>query len=121
MKFTHKLSPIIVLLVLFLGLKTGYSQNEQEKIDSLLIHKRAFNKTHAFIFKIQLYNGNETEAYKTKARFETIFSEYKVSVIYSLPEFKTQIGPFKTRLEADRVLNIIRKKFVTARVLKDKN
>jgi len=40
--------------------------------------------------------------------------------MYKSPEWKTQVGNFTTRLEADRILNIISEKFTGAIVLEDK-
>lgn len=100
-----------------------FAQSESEKIHTLIEQKRNFNKNNknSIVFKIQLYNGNETEAYKVKRNFDLEFPEYKTVIDASKqPDWKTQVGYFKTRLEADQVLTIIRKKFAGAIVLKDK-
>ena len=102
---------------------SAFAQSETEKIHSLIEQKRNFNKNNknSIVYKIQLYNGNETEAYKVKRNFDLEFPEYKTVIDASKqPDWKTQVGYFKTRLEADRVLIIISKKFVGAIVLKDK-
>jgi len=62
----------------------------------------------------------EDESYEIKRNFEASFPDYKVKVVYNKPEFKTQVGQFKTRLEADKVLIIIKEKFNGAIVLEDK-
>ncbi len=84
--------------------------------------KKSFNKNNknSIVYKIQLYNGDEDEAYKMQRDFEAIFPEYLVKVVYNKPEFKTQVGQFKTRLEADKVLIIIKEKYNGAIVLEDK-
>jgi len=109
-------------LLLLLSSENLYSQSENEKISNLIEQKRAFNKKNksSIVYKIQLYNGNETEAYEIKLNFNTSFPEYKTKIIYKSPEWKTQVGNFTTRLEADRVLNIIKEKFAGAIVLEDK-
>lgn len=109
-------------LVFLLGITNSYSQSENEKINNLIEQKRVFNKEtkNSIVYKIQLYNGNETEAYKIKLNFDTTFPEYKTKIIYKQPDWKTQVGIFTTRLEADRILNIIKEKFDGAIVLKDK-
>jgi len=40
--------------------------------------------------------------------------------IYNAPEWKTHVGKYKTRLDADKVLIIIKEKFAGAIVLEDK-
>jgi hypothetical protein len=99
-----------------------YSQSEDEKITTLIDQKVNFNKANknSTVFKIQLYNGDETEAYKIKEDFNTSFPDFKAEVVYDKPEWKTQINKFKTRLDADRVALIIKEKFSAAIVLEDK-
>lgn len=99
-----------------------YSQTEQDKISSLVNQKRDFNKNNktSTVYKIQLFNGVEKDAYAKKYKFQSTFPEYKVQIIYVAPEWKTQVGDFNTRLEADRALNIIQQKFIGAFVLEDK-
>ncbi|NLP57472.1 SPOR domain-containing protein [Lutibacter sp. B1] len=107
---------------IFLGITTSFSQSENKKINQLIEQKREFNKTNknSIVYKIQLYNGNESQAYKIKYNFNVSFPEYNVKIIYKAPEWKTQVGNFKTRLEADRALLKIKEKFSSAIVLEDK-
>lgn len=111
-----------VFLMLLLGISNSYGQSESEKIDELIEQKRAFNKHHknSTVYKIQLYNGIESEAVDTKEEFDKEFPEYKAVLKYKAPEWKTQVGEFKTRLKADRILLIIKKKFPSAIVLEDR-
>jgi len=115
----------ILILSLFISLTSYtqlYSQTEQDKISSLVDQKRNFNKNNktSTVYKIQLFNGVEKDAYAKKYKFQSTFPEYKVQIIYVAPEWKTQVGNFNTRLEADRALNIIQQKFIGAFVLEDK-
>ncbi|MDX1829439.1 MAG: hypothetical protein R3342_07825 [Lutibacter sp.] len=115
----------ILILSLFISLTSYtqlYSQTEQDKISSLVNQKRDFNKNNktSTVYKIQLFNGVEKDAYAKKYKFQSTFPEYKVQIIYVAPEWKTQVGDFNTRLEADRALNIIQQKFIGAFVLEDK-
>lgn len=121
----NKLSMKIILPVFFaffLSITNSYSQTENEKINTLIEQKKAFNKTNKniIVFKIQIYNGNETQAFAIKRNFEADFPEYRAKVKYDNPEFKTRFGNFRTRLEADRALNIIKQKYSGAIVLEEK-
>lgn len=121
----NKLSIKIILplfFAIFLSISNSFSQSENEKINTLIAQKKAFNKINKNInvFKIQVYNGNETQAYAIKRNFEADFPEYNAKVKYDNPEFKTQFGNFKTRLEADRALNAIKEKYAGAIVLEEK-
>ena len=108
------LSTILICLVFALNT----SAQEGEKIDQVLAKKIEYNKNNrkAKGFKIQLYNGNETTAYRIKGNFEAEFR--MVAVIKpQLPDWKVQVGNYKTRLEADRALLSIREKFAGAFIL----
>jgi hypothetical protein len=113
---------ILLFFTIFLTTNNVFSQSENEKINTLIEQKKAFNKTNKniLVFKIQLYNGNETQAYAVKRNFETDFPEYRTKIIYKTPEWKTHAGNFRTRLEADRALNMVKIKYAGAIVLEEK-
>jgi len=122
MSLNYKKILAFTFLTLFTSITYLYSQTESEKINVLIKQKRSYNKTNkvSTVYKIQLFNGTESKAYSIKNQFKAKFPEYKVQIIYVAPEWKTQIGNFLTRIEADRILNIIKEKFVGAFVLEDK-
>ena len=108
------LSTLLVCLVFTLNT----SAQESKEIDRVLAEKIEYNKNNrkAKGFKIQLYNGNETTAYRIRGNFEAEFG--MVAVIKpQLPDWKVQVGNYKTRLEADRALLSIREKFNGAFIL----
>ena len=113
---------IFVFFVTFLSINSSFGQSENEKINTLIEQKKNFNKTNKniMVFKIQLYNGDETQAYAVKRNFEADFPEYRTKIIYKTPEWKTHAGNFRTRLEADRALNTIKIKYARAIVLEEK-
>jgi len=121
MKFLTKNKRIGVLLALLITSGIAFAQNEADKIEDLISQKRNYNQQNknTVVFKIQLYNGTESEAYKIRSNFRSAFPEYKTTIIYKQPEWKTQVGNFETKLEADRVLLLIKKEFSGAIVLED--
>ena len=122
MKTLSKSVILTFFTVLVLGIANTFGQVESQKINELIEKKRTFNKTHknSLVFKIQLYNGTETEAVEIKEEFEGKYEQYKVQLTYDPPEWKTQIIGFKTRLDADRALLIIREDYENAIVLEEK-
>jgi len=108
--------------VVLLSCTNTFSQSENDKINKIIAQKKVFNKQNknSVVYKIQLYNGDEAQAYKVKREFEKEFPMYRAFLLYKQPDWKTQVGNFKTRLEADRILQIVKKKFGTAIVLEDK-
>ncbi len=105
-------------LVLFFTFLATVSSQESKKINEVLEQKRVYNKQNptGIGYRIQLYNGNETTAYKIKNEFQVEF-QLKATLLYESPEWKVRVGNFKTRLEADRALLEISKKFSSAVVL----
>ena len=105
---------LLFLIVLLISSLNGYSQNttkKSEKIKSIISKKRSFNDTYGFGYSIQLYNGNEQEAKKIKARFAVEFPGNFSKLVYNAPEWKVQVGNYKTKLEADKYLIKFQEKF----------
>lgn len=120
----------IKLFFIFLSLAllitvSVYSQETQkpliiksQAIDSILNNKKVYNLEHPSMgFKIQLYYGNEDLAYQFKKSFEKYFPDQKVSIEFSTPDWKTIVGNYRTRIEADSAIVAIKKRFVGAVVV----
>lgn len=80
-------------------------KTDNQLVEEFISKKKNFNKEFGYGFRIQLYNGFETEAKKTRAKFRIEFPEIKTYLVYRQPEWKIQIGLYKTQLEADRAIN----------------
>ena len=87
--------------------------NQDKKITELLDLKKEINKEEELlnIYKIQIYNGDRAGAKEAKEKFDNTFPNWKSKDIYEPPNFKIWIGDFETRLEADRALRDIKRKF----------
>jgi hypothetical protein len=117
------------LIVFFTGLllltaqsSFGQEKVEEQKTDAQLINeliakKKEFNKEFKYGYRIQLYNGFEVEAKKTQAKFKIEFPEIRTYIVYRQPEWKIQVGTYKTKLEADRALLEIKREFSGAIVV----
>lgn len=115
---------LTTLLLLFINLtviaQTGVvNVNQDPQIDELLELKKDVNKKSKN-FKIQIYNGNRIGAENARSEFRKRFSDWSVSLEYETPNYKIWVGNFKTRLEADRALVRIKKKFTHAFIFKPK-
>ena len=86
------------------------------EIDDMISQKKEYNKSSGTIkgYKIQLFYGNEKDAYEIKDEFKAIFPEISTKIIFSSPEWKVQVGNYKTRLEADNALVEIKIDFPNA-------
>ncbi|MGB1169534.1 MAG: SPOR domain-containing protein [Flavobacteriaceae bacterium] len=111
---------ICFFLVVFLITKPTYSQSEKSDntlINELIAKKRNFNKEFSYGFRIQLYNGIEAAARKTMMKFKNDFPEIKTYLVYRQPEWKIQVGFYKTKLDADRALLKFKRKYQSAIVI----
>jgi len=100
--------------------KEGVVQIETSaKIDEIIAKKKQFNKSLKEVngYKIQLFYGNEKNSHKIKEEFEALFPEIDAVIIFSSPQWKVQIGNYRTRLEADRNLIAIKKEYSGAIVI----
>ena len=101
-------------LLFFVGSLEIYAQNQDndnKQIKELIAKKRAYNGRYGFGFRIQLYNGNEKRAKNIRTRFRSLFPEVSTKLKYDAPEWKIQVGNYKTRLEADKAVMTFSKKF----------
>ena len=120
MKYISKNIVFSVLALSLLSLSSLHAQNDNTKIEQLIEKKRTYNqvKKTAKGFIIQLYNGNESKAYNVQRKFDELFPAYTSKMKVDLPDWKVQVINFKTRLAADRALNVFRKEFVGANIPK---
>lgn len=105
-----------VLLLGVLVFSFGFSSaqnntNISKEVASLLEKKRAYNRSTGFGYTIQVFNGNETAAKTKQAKFKILYPRVETKLIYNAPEWKVQVGNYKTKLEADREMLIFKKEF----------
>ncbi|CAM1368253.1 Sporulation related domain-containing protein [Tenacibaculum sediminilitoris] len=111
---------IAFLFIVFSGVFNTNAQGEHtdnKDIISLIEKKRAYNKNNGTGYRIQLYNGQERQARSLRNRFQIEYPGIYTKLTYKAPEWKIQVGNYKTRLHADRALNKIREKFSGAIVV----
>ena len=93
------------------------------KIDQLLKEKRKLN-TGLFLneaYKIQIFYGNSEESKKKLQEFKREFKNLDGTIIFNSPNYKVWIGNFKTRIEVERAMVDIKKKYPTALIIKPSN
>ena len=93
------------------SIKAQSNYTDNESINSLLEKKRSYNKNHGTGFRIQLYNGAESKAKSIKYSFNSKFPGVYSKLLYETPDWKVQVGNYRTRLDADKALNKIKEEF----------
>ena len=100
--------------------QTKKSNIEQdEKIEKLLVEKRKNNSAITINdkFKIQIFFGNIEESKKALISFKKDFSQTDGTIIFSNPSYKVWVGSFKSKIEAEKALITIKKKYPSSVII----
>ncbi|MEN8137106.1 MAG: hypothetical protein ABFR62_01600 [Bacteroidota bacterium] len=71
-------------------------------------------------FKIQVYYGNRKKASEKIIEFKELYPDIEANLIYEEPNFKAVVGKYYRKLDADRDLQRIKKKFNDAFIIRNK-
>ena len=113
------------IICIFLGQKMkGQDVNsnviQDPKIEQLIKEKRKINLglSSNETYKIQIFYGNSDDSKKKLQEFKTEFKDLDVTIVYTNPNYKVWIGNFETRIEVEKVMIDIKKKYPTALIIK---
>ena len=123
----HNLLYVFILSSFFCTVSNGQevktNVSVDPKIDQLLKEKRKLNSS-LFLnegYKIQIFYGNSEESKKKLQEFKKEFKDLDGTIIFNSPNYKVWIGNFKTRIEVERAMVDIKKKYPTALIIKPSN
>ena len=120
LKIIRLLSLFFFLFTLSLSAQNGtVTVNQDPEIDKLLAVKKEVNKSVKH-YKIQIYNGSRSGADNAMSNFYQYYSGWSARKVFETPNYKIWVGNFETRLEADRALLRIKRKFANAFIFKPK-
>lgn len=125
MKTLKKIKLTSFSIITLFSMQNNFSQTKKssieqdEKIEKLLLEKRKNNSAITINdkFKIQIYFGNIDESKKTLIAFKKDFSQTDGTIIFSNPSYKVWVGSFKTKIEAEKALISIKKKYTTSVII----
>jgi len=69
-------------------------------------------------FRVQLYSGNRRNANEIRKKAVQSFPDINTTLSYATPDYKIQMGDFRTELEAEKQLQLVRGVFPGAFVVK---
>ena len=94
--------------------------NQDPKFEQLLNDKRKFNTSISTndSYRIQIFSGKSEDAKKTLSDFKREYTNIDGTIIFNTPNYKVIVGNFKSRIEAERNLIDIRKKYKSVFLLK---
>jgi hypothetical protein len=124
-KATFKMYHTIGLVLLIPAMNlysqdTKMSVSQDVKFENLLKEKRRVNASITVNdrYKIQIYNGDSESSKKALNEFKKENAEFDATIIFNTPTYKVWIGNFKTRIEAERNLLLLKKKYKNAFLIK---
>ena len=125
MKTFNKILPFLILFAILLFAQNIFSQTskkiieQDEKIEKLLLEKRKNNSAITINdkFKIQIFFGNIEESKKTLLAFKKDFLLIDGTIVFSNPSYKVWVGSFKSKIEAEKSLIQIKKKYLSAVII----
>lgn len=117
---TNILIILILLTIKFNSFAQNVTVSQDPKFEQLLNEKRKINSgiTLSATYKIQILSGTTEESKKNLIAFKKAFKDYDGTLIFSTPNYKVIVGNFKTRIDAERNLAIIKKSFPNALLIK---
>lgn len=114
-KKTLKYFAIIVLFFINFNfcLAQSVTVNQDSKFEELLTEKRKYNSSLRVneFYKIQIFNGPIDEAKKELLEFKKENSNYDATIIFNTPRYKVWVGNYKTRIEAEKNILYLKKKY----------
>lgn len=122
---TKTMKTLACIVILSFSISFGHAQQGQinieqdEKIDELLdIYKDAIGGSD--YYRIQVGFGSHATAQKIKSEVEVDFPGLSSKIDFDSPTYRVRVGRFKTKLEGERKLQEIRRKYPAAMLLKPK-
>ena len=93
---------------------------QDPKIERLLAEKRKINSSITITdkYKIQLFSGENELAKKTLVDFRKEVKNLDATIVFKTPSYKVWIGNFKSRIDAEKALFDLKKKYPNAFIIK---
>lgn len=113
---------LLFLMVFFLQktFSQSVSVTQDARFEQLLSEKRKINASITIndCYKIQIYNGDSETSKKTLIEFKKNNKNYDATVVFFTPIYKVWVGNFKTRIDAERNLIVLKKNYPNAFLIK---
>lgn len=100
--------------------QTSVNLNQDDKFEQLLNEKRKINASITVNdrYKIQIFNGDAESAKTTLFDYKKANKNSDGTIVFVTPIYKIWVGSFKTRIEAEKNLVDLKKKFPLAFLVK---
>lgn len=94
--------------------------SQDPEFEQMLNEKRRINSSITVNdrYKIQIYNGESEASKKVLGDFKRDYRDLDGTIVFSTPAYKVWVGNFKTRIEAERNLEDLKKQYPNALLIK---
>ena len=103
-------------------------------VDSLIERRLALSKKAAPVtirnngpivsqmgYRVQIFYGSDRrETFNEQARFKSVYPKINTYITYKEPNYYLRVGDFRTRLEAQHMMNELRSTFATLFIFRQK-
>lgn len=120
LNFTFLLIFSLFFSVNIFSQESNVTFTQDSKIEQLLNEKRKINASITVNdrYKIQIFTGDSENSKKTLIQFKKENKKMDATIVFSTPNYKVWVGNFKTRIDAERNLSILKKKYANAFLIK---
>jgi hypothetical protein len=127
--FKIKLGGLFLICFFILTHASGQTPGKVEvikdpQIDSLIARRIALSKTGVKAtgaisgFQVQIYLGSDRQAaYEAQNRFKSLYPSINTYISYTEPNYKVQAGDFRSRMEAQKLVNDLKQTFSTLLII----
>jgi hypothetical protein len=126
----------ILIIILILTFTLGYSQTTEDSNSSIVVHDPMIEKLLEFHksacirdrgiqgYRVHIYIDSgirsKLRTDNAKSEFDAKYPEVSSYITYDEPNYRIRVGDFRTRLDATRFLNSIRKEYPAAYIVPEK-
>ncbi len=111
---------LVILIQNSVAQVANVSVSQDPKFEQLLNEKRKINSSITINdrYKIQIFNGDAENSKKTLMDFKRDNKNMDATIVFSTPLYKVWVGNFKTRIETEKNLSDLKKKYPNAFLIK---
>lgn len=112
-----------ILTFFVVGISSAQSEKnviQDPRFEQLLSEKRKINSsiTLSDRYKIQIFTGEAEASKKALQEFKKANKNLDATIVFHTPIYKVWVGSYKNRIDAEKKLQELKKKFPTAFLVK---
>lgn len=119
MKFQSKIC-ISILLALSTQINAQIEVEQDTKFEQVLKQKNKTNSGNISNdrYKIQVFSGDNENSRKILSDIKKQFKEIESTIVFHTPNYKVWVGNFKSKIEAEKALIMIRESYENSFIIK---